>query len=111
MAKNLLPALGLVSAIALIPAATAAIAAVDVDTYRELDQFMDVFERVRSEYVEQVDDKTLIRGAIDGMLASLDPHSSYLDETGFKSLMMTTDGRSEEHPSALQSLMRISYAV
>src|SRR3546814_13237919 len=92
MAKNLLPALGLVSAIALIPAATAAIAAVDVDTYRELDQFMDVFERVRSEYVEQVDDKTLIRGAIDGMLASLDPHSSYLDETGFKSLMMTTDG-------------------
>src|SRR3546814_14574566 len=53
---------------------------------------MDVFERVRSEYVEQVDDKTLIRGAIDGMLASLDPHSSYLDETGFKSLMMTTDG-------------------
>jgi carboxyl-terminal processing protease len=92
MAKNLLPALGLVSAVALIPAATAAIAAVDVDTYRELDQFMDVFERVRSEYVEQVDDKTLIRGAIDGMLASLDPHSSYLDEAGFKSLMMTTDG-------------------
>ncbi len=92
MAKNFLPALGLVSALALIPAATAAIAAVDVDTYRELDQFMDVFERVRSEYVEQVDDKTLIRGAIDGMLASLDPHSSYLDEQGFKSLMMTTDG-------------------
>ncbi|PWG02989.1 S41 family peptidase [Sphingosinicella humi] len=92
MAKNFLPALGLVSALALIPAATAAIAAVDVDTYRELDQFMDVFERVRSEYVEQVDDKTLIRGAIDGMLASLDPHSSYLDEKGFKSLMMTTDG-------------------
>jgi carboxyl-terminal processing protease len=92
MAKNLLPALGLVSAVALIPAATAAIAAVDVDTYRELDQFMDVFERVRSEYVEQVDDKTLIRGAIDGMLSSLDPHSSYLDEQGFKSLMMTTDG-------------------
>src|SRR3546814_9038123 len=92
MPKNLLPALGLVSAIALITAATAAIAAVDVDTYRELDQFMNVFERVRSEYVETVDDKTLIRGAIDGMLASLDPHSSYLDEKGFKSLMSTTDG-------------------
>jgi carboxyl-terminal processing protease len=53
---------------------------------------MNVFERVRSEYVEQVDDKTLLRGAIDGMLASLDPHSSYLDERGFKSLMTTTDG-------------------
>ncbi len=92
MANTFLRSLGLVSAVALIPAATAALAAVDVDTYRELDQFMNVFERVRSEYVEQVDDKTLLRGAIDGMLASLDPHSSYLDERGFKSLMTTTDG-------------------
>jgi carboxyl-terminal processing protease len=92
MAKNLLRALALVSAVAIIPAATASLAAVDVDTYKELDQFMSVFERVRSEYVEQVDDKTLLRGAIDGMLASLDPHSSYLDERGFKSLMTTTDG-------------------
>ena len=92
MAKNLIRSLGLVSAVALIPAATAALAAVDVNTYRELDQFMAVFERVRSEYVEQVDDKTLLRGAIDGMLASLDPHSSYLDEKGFSSLMTTTEG-------------------
>ena len=92
MAKNLIRSLGLVSAVALIPAATAALAAVDVNTYRELDQFMAVFERVRSEYVEQVDDKTLLRGAIDGMLNSLDPHSSYLDERGFKQLMTTTDG-------------------
>jgi carboxyl-terminal processing protease len=92
MANNLLRSLGLVSAVALIPAATAALAAVDVNTYKELDQFMSVFERVRSEYVEQVDDKTLLRGAIDGMLASLDPHSSYLDERGFQSLMTTTDG-------------------
>jgi carboxyl-terminal processing protease len=92
MAKNLLRSLGLVSAVALIPAATAALAAVDVNTYRELDQFMSVFERVRSEYVEQVDDKTLLRGAIDGMLNALDPHSSYLDERGFKALMTTTDG-------------------
>ncbi len=92
MAPNLIRSLGLVSAVALIPAATAALAAVDVNTYRELDQFMAVFERVRSEYVEQVDDKTLLRGAIDGMLNSLDPHSSYLDERGFKQLMTTTDG-------------------
>jgi carboxyl-terminal processing protease len=90
--NHLVRSLGLVSAVALIPAATAALAAVDVSTYRELDQFMSVFERVRSEYVEQVDDKTLLRGAIDGMLNSLDPHSSYLDERGFKSLMTTTDG-------------------
>jgi carboxyl-terminal processing protease len=92
MASNLLRSLGLVSAIAFIPAATAALAQVDVDTYKELDQFMNVFERVRAEYVEQVDDDRLIRGAIDGMLASLDPHSSYLDERNFRSLMTTTEG-------------------
>src|SRR5215470_9607932 len=92
MAKTLIRSLGLVSAVALVPAFTAAFAAVDVDTYRELDQFMSVFERVRAEYVDKVDDKTLLRGAIDGMLNSLDPHSSYLDEKGFQSLMTTTDG-------------------
>jgi carboxyl-terminal processing protease len=92
MANNLIRSLGLVSAVAIIPAATAALAQVDVNTYRQIDEFMTVFERVRSEYVEQVDDKTLIRGAIDGMLASLDPHSGYLDEKGFQALMNTTDG-------------------
>ncbi|HEX8449547.1 MAG TPA: peptidase S41, partial [Allosphingosinicella sp.] len=76
MPNNFFRSLALVSAVAIVPAASASLAAVDVETYRELDQFMSVFERVRSEYVEQVDDKTLIRGAIDGMLASLDPHSS-----------------------------------
>jgi carboxyl-terminal processing protease len=92
MPNNLFRSIALVSGVALIPAATAALAAVDVGTYRELDQFMSVFERVRADYVEQVDDKTLIRGAIDGMLASLDPHSSFLDERGYQSLMTTTDG-------------------
>ncbi len=90
--KNILASLALVGSVALIPAATSSFAAVDVSTYRELDQFMSVFERVRSEYVEQVDDKTLLRGAIDGMLNALDPHSSYLDEKGFKALMTTTEG-------------------
>jgi carboxyl-terminal processing protease len=92
MAKHLIASLALVSTVALIPAATASFAAVDVATYRELDQFMSVFERVRSEYVEQVDDKTLLRGAIDGMLNALDPHSGYMDEKGFKALMTTTEG-------------------
>ena len=92
MANNLLRSIGLVSAVALIPAATAALAAVDVSTYRELDQFMNVFERVRGEYVDKVDDKTLIKGAIDGMLASLDPHSSYLDARDFQNLKTQTDG-------------------
>ena len=81
-----------VSAIALVPIATAALAAVDVTTYRELDAFMSVFERVRADYVEKVDDKKLIKGAIDGMLASLDPHSSYLDARDFSQMRIQTDG-------------------
>jgi len=92
MAKNLLPALGLIGAIAFIPATTASMAQVDVGAVREISQFMSVLERVKAEYVDQVTDEQLIRGAIDGMLASLDPHSSYLDARGFQSLMTTTDG-------------------
>jgi carboxyl-terminal processing protease len=92
MANNILPALGLVGAIAFIPATTASMAQVDVGAVREISQFMSVLERVKAEYVDQVSDEQLIRGAIDGMLASLDPHSSYLDERGFRSLMSTTDG-------------------
>ena len=92
MANNFVRSLAVVSALAIIPPATGAFAAADIDTFREFDEFMTVFERVRSDYVEQVDDKTLIRGAIDGMLASLDPHSSYLDERGYQALMTTTDG-------------------
>jgi carboxyl-terminal processing protease len=91
-ARNLLRSLALVTAVAIIPAASAGFAAVDVKTYREMDQFLAVFERVRADYVDQVDDQKLIRGAIDGMLNSLDPHSSYLDERGYRSLMTTTDG-------------------
>jgi carboxyl-terminal processing protease len=80
------------SAIALVPATTAALAAVDVNTYRELDNFVSVFERVRADYVEKVDDQKLIKGAIDGMLASLDPHSSYLDARDFEQMRTQTDG-------------------
>ena len=53
---------------------------------------MSVYERVKGAYVDQVDDQTLINGAIDGMLASLDPHSSYLEESDFDTLRTTTDG-------------------
>ena len=80
------------SAIALIPAAAATQAASEADTYQQLDQLMNVFEKVRSEYVDKVDDKTLIQGAINGMLASLDPHSSFLDARDFTNLRTQTDG-------------------
>ncbi|QHL89677.1 PDZ domain-containing protein [Sphingomonas changnyeongensis] len=92
MFRPVLRAAALASALALVPIATAGLAAVEQDTYRELDQFMSVFERVRGEYVDKVDDKTLIRGAINGMLAALDPHSSYLDATDFQSMKAQTDG-------------------
>ena len=92
MAKPFISAIGAVTAIALIPTFSASLAAVDVDTYRELDQFMDVFERVRSEYVDEVSDEDLMRGAIDGMLSSLDPHSSFLAATDFERMRTQTDG-------------------
>ena len=92
MPNNLFRSIALVGAVALIPATSASLAEVDVNSYRELDQFVSVLERVKAEYVDQVDDATLIRGAIDGMQNSLDPHSSDLDEAGFRSLMTTTEG-------------------
>ncbi|MGE0775344.1 MAG: S41 family peptidase, partial [Sphingomonadaceae bacterium] len=92
MPRFLLRSASLIGAVALVPAVSAALAAVDVDTYKELDQFMSVFERVRSEYVDKVDDQTLIRGAIDGMLSSLDPHSAYLDARDFQNLRTQTEG-------------------
>ncbi len=81
-----------VSAIALLPAATAGLAAADVSAFPEMDAFLSVYERVRADYVEKVDDKKLIKGAIDGMLASLDPHSSYLDTRDFNQMRIQTDG-------------------
>ncbi len=62
------------------------------ETYRQLSLFGDVFERVRSEYVEEKDDKTLIEYALNGMLSSLDPHSSYLSEEKFKDMRVETSG-------------------
>jgi carboxyl-terminal processing protease len=64
-------------------AGTSAKAAV-ADTYRQLNLFGDVFERVRSDYVEVPDDSKLIESAINGMLAGLDPHSSYMDPKSFR---------------------------
>src|SRR5450756_787363 len=62
------------------------------DTYRQLNLFGDVFERVRSDYVEKPDDSKLIESAINGMLAGLDPHSSYMDPKSFKDMQVETSG-------------------
>jgi carboxyl-terminal processing protease len=62
------------------------------DTYRELNLFGDVFERVRADYVERPDDSKLVESAINGMLAGLDPHSSYMDPKSFRDMQVQTRG-------------------
>jgi carboxyl-terminal processing protease len=61
-------------------------------TYEYLDLFGDIFERVRSQYVEEVDEAELIESAINGMLTSLDPHSSYLAPKNFEDMRVQTKG-------------------
>jgi carboxyl-terminal processing protease len=62
------------------------------DTYRQLNLFGDIFERVRSHYVEKPEDSKLIEGAVNGMLNGLDPHSSYLDPKNFRDMQIQTRG-------------------
>ena len=62
------------------------------ETYKQVKLFGDVFERVRADYVEEVSDQELIESAIRGMLASLDPHSSYLDPKSFQDMRVQTKG-------------------
>src|SRR5665213_1715527 len=62
------------------------------ETYKELNLFGDVFGLVRSDYVDEVSDDTLIEGAINGMLTSLDPHSNYLNAKNFNDMKVQTRG-------------------
>ena len=62
------------------------------DTYRQLAVFGDIFERVRAQYVTPPDDKSLVENAINGMLTSLDPHSSYLNPDAAKDMRVQTKG-------------------
>jgi carboxyl-terminal processing protease len=64
----------------------------DSDTYRELDLFGEVFERVRADYVESVSDQQLIEAAINGMLTALDPHSSYMNAKSFTDMQVQVRG-------------------
>ena len=62
------------------------------ELYKQLDLFGDVLERVRSDYVDKPDDTALIESAINGMLSSLDPHSSYLSPKNFRDMQVQTRG-------------------
>ena len=96
--KLVLPALGSVAAIALFAFSTTHQAAVAVErpaydeTFEQLELFADVLARVRSQYVVEVDDSALIEDAMNGMLQSLDPHSSYISPNSFKELRMDNKG-------------------
>ncbi len=88
-----LPRIAAVMAVLLVLTPQAAFAQEKkADTYRQLKLFGDVFERVRADYVEEVSDQELIEAAIRGMLADLDPHSSYLDAKSFQDMRVQTKG-------------------
>ena len=67
-------------------------AKVEGDVYSQLNLFGDVFERVRSDYVEKPDDSQLVEGAINGMISSLDPHSRYMNDAAWHEMQDTTKG-------------------
>ena len=62
------------------------------ETYRQLELLGDVFERIRAEHVQEVSDEELVEAAVNGMLASLDPHSSYLSPKDFRDMQVHTRG-------------------
>src|ERR1700756_251431 len=65
-------------------------AAAGGDTYSQLNLFGEVFERVKTDYVEKPDDAKLVEGAIDGMISSLDPHSRYMNDSAWREMQETT---------------------
>jgi carboxyl-terminal processing protease len=83
----------LVAGVLAVPALTTAESRNKDDLYRQLGLFGDIFQRVRESYVDEVDDKKLIEAAINGMLTSLDPHSSYLNSDNFSDMQVQTKGK------------------
>ena len=74
------------------PVGTIGAVAASSETYRQLNLFGDVFEKIRTDYVEKPEDAKLIESAISGMLSGLDPHSSYMDPKSFKDMQVQTKG-------------------
>ncbi|MBT5943302.1 MAG: S41 family peptidase [Rhodospirillaceae bacterium] len=89
--RKLLTAFAFSAILTAVPAAAIA-ADSDEETFRQLELFGDIFERVRSQYVDETEDGDLIEAAINGMLQSLDPHSSYLNEDNFRDMQVQTRG-------------------
>ncbi len=85
-------AAALCTAVALLPATTAGFAQVEGRASPEFARLFATYQRIKASYVEPVEDEVLIRGAIDGMLAALDPHSAYLDGASLERLNTMIDG-------------------
>ena len=83
----------LVGTVALLPATTAGLAAVDGRVGPQFGRLFTVYQLVKEQYVEKVDDDKLINGALDGMLAALDPHSTYLEGSTLQRLNTMIDGK------------------
>jgi carboxyl-terminal processing protease len=101
MRKNSIFLLGTVAGVCLTLLVTApqsaqwvaaAKAAAGGDTYSQLNLFGEVFERVKTDYVEKPDDAKLVEGAINGMISSLDPHSRYMNDSAWREMQETTHG-------------------
>ena len=84
--------IGAVSAVAIMQAFNGATAATNAETYKLLNLFGDVYDRVRADYVEKPDEKKMMEAAINGMLTSLDPHSSYMNAKEFADMNVKTKG-------------------
>ena len=89
--RKLITAFAFSAMLTAVPAAAIA-AESDEETFRQLELFGDIFERVRSQYVDETTDNELIESAINGMLQALDPHSSYLNEESFRDMQVQTRG-------------------
>jgi len=85
-------AIALVGTVALVTVPDSGPSAASSETYRQLNLFGDVFERVRNDYVEPVNDSDMVEAAINGMLASLDPHSSYMNQKQYSEMQVQTRG-------------------
>ncbi len=90
--QSVFRAAALVSAVALIPATTAGLAAVDGRASAQFAKLATVYQLVKLRYVEKVDDQKLEEGAIEGMLSSLDPHSSFVSGASMQRLNTMIDG-------------------
>ncbi|MEO0412300.1 MAG: S41 family peptidase [Pseudomonadota bacterium] len=93
MKRFVLPTISALAVAAAIYSNTGNASSKTAETYRQWDQLVQVYERVRDEYVESVDDSEMVEAAINGMLSSLDPHSSYMGPESVENMQMQTSGQ------------------